>query len=637
MRLWGLRPAQEQISTKHWCILKTRRQPSRFVRRMKRSKRIYLFKVHPEISDNEIEGNCLKAAVIEDTHKNQRFCKNSLNRGCQCVNYDVRDVAPMRENKWEKSFRLFLLTICFILLAVPAIAQQSPVNRGEAQNQSAMTSIAKSHYDLGMQYLRSGLSNQALDEFRKASDASPDFFDAHIQAAVLATKSKLNLDAVEYYKRALAVQRNRPDIHTALGDLYRILGDTGSAISHYSSSLAIDANQPNTVLALSQLYIKTGSFNEAGSLLNHASALGDDPTALSMRAYLAHRSGRLDEAASLYRRVLEKTPDNGEILLNLGIVEAARNDLNSAVDVFQKAVMNVPEKATAYRYLGFVQFDLGRYSSAVDSLRRVISEMPNDAASRFRLGKALLILNRPGEAIQQFEYIRTNAGNYVELYPLIGKAYLLAGQPGKAREDLERSNRENPADSSVIADLAEMYSRVGEKNLAVEYYTKLLQYRRNDPEIYKNLAELYASIGDAAKSLEYQRLSNEFGSREELRSAVASEQKLWEARIEDIRRDADRRIEVAQLESKSKIAEHEAANADRIRQLEETSRQTIARIKAEADARTSAVESAASKQVEELKRLMNEVPSDSFPAVVRLRQEFETKLEAARKEAETAR
>src|SRR5690349_1784749 len=99
---------------------------------------------------------------------------------------------------------------------------------------------------------------------------------------------------------------------------------------------------------------------------------GVDPTALLSQALAAQRAGSLDEAESLYRRVLDATPANVDALHMLAMVRLARNAPREALDLVLHALDATEWRIDAMRTnLGLVLAALSgpqpRHSAAATS------------------------------------------------------------------------------------------------------------------------------------------------------------------------------------------------------------------------------------------------------------------------------
>ena len=240
---------------------------------------------------------------------------------------------------WTKTL-IYILGVSLVLTFVP-------VSNTEAQAVRAPSMIAKSHYQLGNQYLRAGLSSKALVEFRKAANSDADYFQAQVQTARLYLKLKKYKEAASYYQRAAKIESNRPDLHMILGDLYTKLGKTPEANTHYSTSLSIDPNQPRAVVALAKFALKNKNYRETLELLQSHDSLRADEDAVAMRAFAAHQLGELELATELYHQAIKLNPSDGELSLNLGILEASRGNQVEALDAFERAALRVKDRARA--------------------------------------------------------------------------------------------------------------------------------------------------------------------------------------------------------------------------------------------------------------------------------------------------
>ncbi len=512
--------------------------------------------------------------------------------------------AAMNADQQRSRPRRFHITLSMVpaffalifLIASPASAQAPRVAAA-----SPMATIARTHYDLGMQYYRSGLFLKATEEFQSAAAADTQFVEAHVMAARLLAKLNRSMDAIPYYRRASELDRKSAEYQIALGDIHWRLGDTVMARKSYQNALALKPNDPAILMSMAQIAMKSGQYSEASRLLENNPALAEDPAALAVRAYSEHRLGRLEDAAVLYRKIIDRVPDNGDARLNLGILEAARGNLVEAEQELQRAILLVDDKAQAYRCLGFVQFDRGHYGEAAENLRRAVSLNSSDILARFKLAAALSKIGRPSDAVAQLESIRSSAGNFREILPLLGQAYLDAGMPDKAKPELERAWREHPGDTEIMFALAAVHQRLGEHRAAVEIYEKLLNLVKNDPRPYRALADGYAALGNAVRALDYERIYRDVTSRDEVKSAVESERLVWQRRFEELREGADERIARAEADARRRIADQESSTDAKLREMEERTASTVAKIREEADSKVRTTEQFTRQQLDELR------------------------------------
>jgi tetratricopeptide (TPR) repeat protein len=120
-----------------------------------------------------------------------------------------------------------------------------------------------------------------------------------------------------------------------------------------------------------------------------------------------HRTaGRTDEARRLYRRILERAPNEPEALHWLGVLAYKDGNPTAALSLLERAIARTPETAPAAAqrtyHLAEVQRGLDRHSEARVNYDRAVVGMPGMADIHFGLGCSLLALNEMAEAAAAF-------------------------------------------------------------------------------------------------------------------------------------------------------------------------------------------------------------------------------------------
>jgi tetratricopeptide (TPR) repeat protein len=90
------------------------------------------------------------------------------------------------------------------------------------------------------------------------------------------------------------------------------------------------------------------------------------------QAITAHQEGRLEEAESLYRSILEKQPTNLIVNNNLSVLFYSVGKLDEAEASYKKAIELKPDYAEAHYNLNILLKKLNRFEEAEASLRKSI-------------------------------------------------------------------------------------------------------------------------------------------------------------------------------------------------------------------------------------------------------------------------
>lgn len=125
------------------------------------------------------------------------------------------------------------------------------------------------------------------------------------------------------------------------------------------------------------------------------------------QAVAHHQAGRLGEAASLYRRILDVAPNHPDALHLLGVVSHRSGSSGEALDLLDRAAQASPGHAAVFVNRGNILSELGRVADAVENYRRAAELDGRLIAAHMGLGRALQALGRQEEADRAFRRIRS--------------------------------------------------------------------------------------------------------------------------------------------------------------------------------------------------------------------------------------
>ena len=138
-----------------------------------------------------------------------------------------------------------------------------------------------------------------------------------------------------------------------------------------------------------------GNESEEGQTLNAAKDM--------LEAVRAQQSGRLDEAADAYRRILEADPKEADALNNLGIIFAQRGDFAAASDCLARALEVRPDSSETRSNLANLYVKLGRTDEAAETYRKALDANPQNVDALNNLGVLYEKQGRHAEAAYYWE------------------------------------------------------------------------------------------------------------------------------------------------------------------------------------------------------------------------------------------
>jgi protein O-mannosyl-transferase len=201
-------------------------------------------------------------------------------------------------------------------------------------------------------------------------------------------------------------------------------------------------------LTNAQIHLWSDSF----TLFNHAVAVTPLNLPIEQSLGLAMgKSGRYDEAAAHFEKVLQIRPDFYDGLLNMGIMRFKQGRLLEAIEYCQAAIRSQPDAPKAHAQLAHAQWKQNRNEAALEEMRRALQLAPKDADIRADFGLALELVGRIPEAIEQLhEALRLNPNN-AEAHNNLGLALLASSNARESIPEFEAALRLKP-ELKVAAD-----------------------------------------------------------------------------------------------------------------------------------------------------------------------------------------
>lgn len=187
----------------------------------------------------------------------------------------------------------------------------------------------------------------------------------------------------------------------------------------------LNYQRPLCVTLLAELYFYELGKDAAalGMAQDALAARPDFVRALWIKAVVLSEMGQFNEAIECYRRMLEITPNNPSVLLNLG-------------DLY---------------------FDHGLPHRALDCYRRVLAERPGDIAVNRDIGLCYLAQQRFGDAIESFSRLEAEGVLQLEICLDLAEAHLAIGDRAEAATLIAQARDKNAGvDPMIDARAAEL-------------------------------------------------------------------------------------------------------------------------------------------------------------------------------------
>ena len=315
-------------------------------------------------------------------------------------------------------------------------------------------------------YMASGRPSEAEKFLSAMLERAPDQKGLNYSYAQVLTKLGRGGESLKYLQRAVEVD---PTFGPGIQQLIEIYQSTNQwqRAADILQPL-INDNPTNLDFQRQQafFYLRAGLAEKARA--RFTALLAADPKDARTQFYLAESLSdleRYDDAERIYRQLLEKTPDDPDILVSFGLAQTGRKAYDEATRTFRTvlALPDAPEgaQAIAKTQLALIDLQKGNVQAAIDAVKPlfVFHDKPNPQPINIALD-ALKKQKRYGDAVAL-------------LQPLVDK---YASDPFVNARYIEMLARAGDKDRARVA--AATQSKFGVRNTisAVEAYVQADQF-----------------------------------------------------------------------------------------------------------------------------------------------------------------
>src|SRR5437763_12591374 len=395
-----------------------------------------------------------------------------------------------------------------------AAADLSPVRSrerltyAEFQTQKGQTEEAKSYLqDLTKQardFIGAWILQAKLAQSEKKYDdvtgllqnvfsRDPDNIEGRvIQAQALLGKGDVK-QGTEILERADKSFANNPLIKYQLALAYLQGRNTAQAMNELEQAITVAPKYVEAIVLLAQLRLRAGDPQFAIAPLESALQLKPDVPQIRMLLADAYQAvDRSEEAASLIREQIKKTPQDSQSYLVLGVILKRQKKNDESRKAFEKAIELNPKNMVAIDQLADLDLEARAFSAVHQRADALLQKDPKSAPAYFIHGRSYVIE-------KNFAAAETALKKAIELDPNLGSAYNLlvaiyveANKIPEALKELETVLAKNPQYSPALLTSGIIYERMGDFSKARDSYEKVLALSPNFVPALNNLAYIYS-------------------------------------------------------------------------------------------------------------------------------------------------
>lgn len=209
-----------------------------------------------------------------------------------------------------------------------------------------------------------------------------------------------------------------------------------------------------------------------------------------------HQGGRMAEAETLYRRILEVDPEHPGALYLLGGIVYQQGDYELAFQLVEKALQEEPNDPDALHLLGSIAYRQQRPALAVELIDRALALHPGYAQAHYTRADALAAQGELEAAVAGYREALRLAPQLVEAHCNLGNALKLLERLPEAAASYEQALALQPQQSGVRSSLGELLYLQGNLEAAIAQYRQVLAIAPDHMPTHGLLGDALSASGD---------------------------------------------------------------------------------------------------------------------------------------------
>lgn len=239
------------------------------------------------------------------------------------------------------------------------------------------------------------------------------------------------------------------------------------------------------------------------SLLLASAILAQAPTPSAAQAL--ERSGKLAEAAHVWRGVVANNPQDAAAWASLGVDLSRLRQYQAAAGAYRKALALNPNLPGISLNLGLAEFKSNHLPAAIPPLRAALAADPKNMQARTLLGLACYGTGEFSEAAKHLAVASAADPGNAELHNVLAQSCLSAKRYHCALDEFSWILRRTPDSAAAHMLLGEALDGLGKTPEAVQEFQRAVEADPQAPDLHFGLGYLFWKMRDydhAAPALE---------------------------------------------------------------------------------------------------------------------------------------
>jgi len=338
--------------------------------------------------------------------------------------------------------------------------------------------------------------------------AHPDDARALFDAGYVADAQNRLDDAVGLYRRAVEANPQSFEAHLSLGLLLARQGKLTDARPELTDATTLDpgeagpATKARAWRALAEIDRGSDATQASNDLLEALKLSPETPADTLLAALLAEQAGQFDAAQTAYRRILAKDPKSASANAGLAHLLITRKQYPEAETFLRAALEHTPDDPALTAQLATVLAAQDK-AEALPLIQKLHDAHPADAAITRMLAEVLVQAGDAAGSDRLYASLLATNPEDVALLVAHGQNLIRQLKYAEALAAFDKATRLDEANADGWSGLAFAASRTNQPSITLHALTMRSKYLPEVPSTYFLWATAYDSLHDKAQAATY--------------------------------------------------------------------------------------------------------------------------------------
>jgi len=292
-------------------------------------------------------------------------------------------------------------------------------------------------------------------------------------------------EAAIQFSNALKIDRNFPEAHYELAQVYLHMGQARQAFGEFQKTVDLDPTNFPARISMANLLVSAGRIDDAEEQAKVVlAARPNNPDLHALLSAIAFKRGNRDLALTEMHRALELDPNRSVFHDNLAfLLSADPSNSASTEEELKKAIALDPKSASPKMLLMAFYIKTNRFSEAEQIGWSTVAADPKSLPARQNLAQVILKEGDQARAEQVLRQASHELADNPQGVRLLADYYTSSGQFDKAKAEFADLAAKHPSDVPLHKAYVRALIQVNDLGTARTVIASLMKKNAKDPEV----------------------------------------------------------------------------------------------------------------------------------------------------------